>query len=192
MHPQLIPRRRIGLCRFPRFVSRKLGKTTRTVSWFRRESRSYTRCVAHSREDRPAPRTWPFLSILKTDPPQTDRILSFSSICATITLLRSPNASSTHLISGSLLLPPFTQRSARNSVEKNVNRHLRFPNGGSPVDGSDFTFVFLDSVPFLGKRRETTNHGLVGFVERPWLTAREDRPARRTWPFLSILKTDPP
>ena len=25
-------------------------------------------------------------------------------------------------------LPPFTHRSARNSVEKNVDRHLRFPN----------------------------------------------------------------
>ena len=48
--------------------------------------------------------------------------MSFSSICATITLLRSPNASSPHLVSGSLLLPPFTQRSPRNSVEKNVNR----------------------------------------------------------------------
>ena len=55
-------------------------------------------------------------------PRKTDRTLSFSSICATITLLRSPNASSPHLVSGSLLLPPFTQRSARNCVEKNVNR----------------------------------------------------------------------
>ena len=100
----------------------KVGKTTRTVSWFRRESRSYTPCVEYAREDRPARRTWPFLSILKTVPPLADRTLSFSSICATITLLRSPNASSPHLVSGSLLLPPFTQRSARNSVEKNVNR----------------------------------------------------------------------
>ena len=63
------------------------------------------------------------------DPPWTDRTLSsFSSISPTITLLRSPNASSPHLASGSLLLPPFTHRSARNSVEKNVDRHLRFPN----------------------------------------------------------------
>ena len=59
---KLIPRKRIGLCRFPRFVQRN------------------------------------------------------------ITLLRSPNASTPHLVSGSLLLPPFTQWSARNSVEKNVNR----------------------------------------------------------------------
>ena len=64
-----------------------------------------------------------------TDPPKTDRTLSsFSSISPTITLLRSPNASSPHLVSGSLLLPPFTRRSVRNSVEKNVDRHLRFPN----------------------------------------------------------------
>ena len=63
------------------------------------------------------------------DPPWTDRTLSsFSSISPTITLLRSPNASSPHLASGSLLLPPFTHRAARNSVEKNVDRHLRFPN----------------------------------------------------------------
>ena len=63
------------------------------------------------------------------DPPWTDRTLSsFSSISPTITLLRSLNASSPHLASGSLLLPPFTHRSARNSVEKNVDRHLRFPN----------------------------------------------------------------
>ena len=63
------------------------------------------------------------------DPPWTDRTLSsFSSISPTITLLRSPNASSPHLASGSLLLPPFTHRSALNSVEKNVDRHLRFPN----------------------------------------------------------------
>ena len=46
----------------------KVGKTTRKVSWFRRESRSYTPCLAHAREDRPSLRTWPFLSILKTDP----------------------------------------------------------------------------------------------------------------------------
>ena len=59
----------------------------------------------------------------------TDRTLSsFSSISPTITQLRSPNASSPHLISGSLLLPPFTHRSARNSIENNVDRHLRFPN----------------------------------------------------------------
>ena len=64
-----------------------------------------------------------------TDPPQTDRTLSsFSSISPTITLLRSPNALSPHLASGSLLLPPFTRRSVRNSVEKNVDIHLRFPN----------------------------------------------------------------
>ena len=64
-----------------------------------------------------------------TDPPLTDRTLSsFSSISPTITQLRSPNASSPHLISGSLLLPLFTHRSARNSVENNVDRHLRFPN----------------------------------------------------------------
>ena len=63
------------------------------------------------------------------DPPWTDRTLSsFSSISPTITLLRSPNASSPHLASGSLLLPPFTHRSARNYVEKNVDIHLRFPN----------------------------------------------------------------
>ena len=63
------------------------------------------------------------------DPPWTDRTLSsFSSISPTITLLRSLNASSPHLASGSLLLPPFTHRSALNSVEKNVDRHLRFPN----------------------------------------------------------------
>ena len=68
---------------------------------------------------------------------------SFSSISPTITLLRSPNASSPHLASVSLLLPPFTHRSARNSVDKNVDRHLRFPNW-SPVDGSDFGVVFLD------------------------------------------------
>ena len=43
---------------------------------------------------------------------------SFSSISPTTTLLRSPNASSPHLVSGSLLLPPFTRRSVRNSVEK--------------------------------------------------------------------------
>ena len=64
-----------------------------------------------------------------TDPPKTDRTLSsFSSISPTITLLRSPNASSPHLVSGSLLLPPYTRRSVRNSVEKNVDRHLCFPN----------------------------------------------------------------
>ena len=59
----------------------------------------------------------------------TDRTLSsLSSISPTITLLRSPNASSPRLASGSLLLPPFTRRSLRNSVEKNADRHLRFPN----------------------------------------------------------------
>ena len=63
-----------------------------------------------------------FSRFSKLIPRRADRTLSFSSICATITLLRSPNASSPHLVSGSLLLPPFTQRSARNSVEKNVNR----------------------------------------------------------------------
>ena len=66
---------------------------------------------------------------------------SFSSISPTINLLRSPNASSPHLASGSLLLSPFTRRSVRKSVEKNVDRHLRFPNW-SPVDGWDFV-VFL-------------------------------------------------
>ena len=63
-----------------------------------------------------------------TDPQYTGRTLSFSSSCPTITLLRSSYASSPHLASGSLLLPPFTHRSARNSVEKNEDRHLRFPN----------------------------------------------------------------
>ena len=59
----------------------------------------------------------------------TDRTLSsLSSISPTIALLRSPNASSPRLASGSLLLPPFTRRSLRNSVEKNADRHLRFPN----------------------------------------------------------------
>ena len=63
-----------------------------------------------------------FSRFSKLIPRRGIRTLSFSSICATITLLWSPNASSPHLVSGSLLLPPFTQRSARNSVEKNVNR----------------------------------------------------------------------
>ena len=135
----------------------KLGKTTRTVSWFPRESHSYTPCVEYAREDRPTGESNFAVSLDSQNwsPVDGSDFVVFS-ICATITLLRSPNASSPHLVSGSsLLLPPFTQRSARNYVEKNVNRHLRFPNW-SPVDWSDFV-VFLDLFPKLGKTTRTVS-----------------------------------
>ena len=47
----------------------KVGKMTRTAIWLPRESRSYSPCATHSREDRPARRTLPFFSIRRTDPP---------------------------------------------------------------------------------------------------------------------------
>ena len=82
---KLIPRRRIGLCRFPRFVQLSVEKNVMDPVKVAKLARRRARSVGF-----------------------VERV---------VVTLRAP-----HLVSGSLLLPPFTQRSARNSVEKNVNR----------------------------------------------------------------------
>ena len=91
--------------------------------------------------------------------------MSFSSICATITLLRSPNVLTPHLVSGSLLLPPFTQRSPRNSVEKNVNADIYASPTDPPLTDRILSF---SSICFqkLARRRARS----VGFVERVVVT----------------------
>ena len=106
-----------------------------------------------------------------------------------------PRSSSNDVI---LVVPYYSRRlptgrhgTARNFVETGLNRNSRFPNW-SPVDGSDFV-VFLD-FPKVGKMTRTA----IGLPResRSYSSsathAREDRPARRTLPFFSILKTDPP
>ena len=106
-----------------------------------------------------------------------------------------PRSSSNDVI---LVVPYYSRRlptgrhtTARNFVETGLNRNSRFPNW-SPVDGSDFV-VFLD-FPKVGKMTRTAI-GLPGESRRYSSSAthaREDRPARRTLPFFSILKKDPP
>ena len=88
-------------------------------------------------------------------------------------------------------LPTGRHGTARNFVETGLNRNSRFPNL-SPVDGSDVV-VFLD-FPKVGQMTRTA----IAFPGEsrsysPCAThAREDRQARRTLPFFSIRRTDPP
>ena len=107
-----------------------------------------------------------------------------------------PRSSSNDFI---LVVPYYSRRlptgrhgTARNFVETGLNKNSRFPNW-SPVDGWDFV-VFLDLFPKVGQMTCTA----IAFPREsrsnfPFVThSREDRPARRTLPFFSIRRTDPP